>query len=259
MGNIADKLVFPLATKKENAYGTESQSVVDQVEWVENKESGYSIPLIKKRSESPRAVILYSHGNGEDMYSISEYIESVMTALEVDIWYWDYAGYGPHQFKDDTLPSQENVYSDIRRLTQLLNKDEAYMRLPKIVWGRSLGSAPSIHACVEYEDDLDGLIIESGFRSCVRVMQPTWVAASIHSVFDIFDNEKEIAKLSTVPVLIIHGKEDHIIPYEHSKHLLSVCKTPKEHLCIEHGTHNNIDSDYKDTLFESVENFISAL
>lgn len=256
MGNIADKLVFPIPNNSRSVNSIHDALVDDRVEWIENKESGYSIPVIKIRGASPRAVILYSHGNAEDMYSINEYLEHMMIELQVDIWCWDYAGYGPHQLKDDTIPTEENVYSDIRTLTNALIEDSMYVSLPKFMWGRSLGTAPSIHASVEYEDNIDGLIIESGLRSCVRVIHPAWVAASIHSVFDMFDNETEIKKLRTVPVIIIHGKQDTLIPYEHSQCLLAACNSPKEHLWINGGTHNNIDSEFKVALFERVHIFI---
>ena len=256
MGNIADRFVFPLAQQScETTYVNED--IFSQVEWVETDE--YKIPLIIIRRELPRAVILYSHGNGETVYNISEYLEMLSKELHVDVWYWDYAGYGPHKLNDNVSPSEENVYSDICTLTKMITEDGRYTFTPKILWGRSLGCAPSIYAAVQYEDELDGLIVESGFRSCVRVIQPSWVASSVHSVYDIFDNESNIAKLHTIPVLFIHGTKDRVVPFEHGTYLLNECKAPKDHLWLKDGGHNNLNTEYRTELLEKVELFFDTI
>lgn len=254
MGIIADKIVFNGAYRSDKQ--PHSLEKKEGIQWLKNEDTGYSIPYIHVEAKNPKAIILYSHGNAENIYTIQQYIETLSIDLEADIICWDYAGYGPHKsVANHVYPSEKNVYSDVSCIMKTIVQSTD---LPIVVWGRSLGTAPSIHACVRYEEHVHRLIVESGFRSCVRVVQPAWLAASIHSIFDMFDNEEEISKLERVPILIVHGCKDQVIPFNHSQYLMDACQSAAatECLWIKEGTHNNIDSSYRDELYKKVLPFL---
>jgi hypothetical protein len=40
--------------------------------------------------------------------------------------------------------------------------------------------------------------------------------------------QEAVAGISPVPLLIIHGRDDRIVPYHHGEHLLEAAKEPKE-------------------------------
>jgi fermentation-respiration switch protein FrsA (DUF1100 family) len=248
MGQVADRMVFPLANG-------DKEEEVDNLQWIENDDNQYAIPIIEYGCETPNLVIVYSHGNAETLHMISPYLKSISEELNANVIGWEYAGYGAHKHADNSQPSEENVYRDIE--TVLKYALQQYPETPLVVWGRSLGSAPSVHGCVCFEGQVHRLILESGFRSCVSVVRPHWFAASIQTVFDMFNNEKEIACVKNTPTLFVHGKEDCVIPPEHSQILYNICKAPKEIKWIEKGTHNNIDSNYRDELFETIKYFIT--
>ena len=258
MGAVADKIVFPLANE-DYVLGCEPNEE-REIQWLTpgswtKKNCEHDIPYIKITCEKPRYAILYSHGNAENIYTVRPFLEDMAERLKADVWCWDYAGYGPHKGRDKSRPTEENVYNDVNRVMDEM-QHRYQDKVPIVVWGRSLGTAPSIRTTVEHQKSVHRLIVESGFRSCVRVVQPTWVAASIHSIFDMFDNEAELVKLEEVPTMFIHGKKDCIIPIEHGEHLYKICKASKEFVEVPDGTHNNIDSGYREELFIHVDRFL---
>ena len=42
------------------------------------------------------------------------------------------------------------------------------------------------------------------------------------------------------PLLIIHGKKDEVVPYDHSLKLFNKAPSPKKHVCIDEAMHNNL-------------------
>tara|TARA_B100000787_G_scaffold87028_2_gene64280 strand:- start:4438 stop:5217 length:780 start_codon:yes stop_codon:yes gene_type:complete len=255
MGQIADKFVFPLA---DNRAG--SDATVESIVWLERADD-YSIPikvLTPATFSDVDAILVYSHGNGETMLEVVPFLQEVSTRLNVEVWSWEYAGYGPHKTRNpDVSPNEENVYTDAEFVTNLAGEQAEELGVPLIVWGRSLGSAPAIHTA--RMPNISGLIVESGFRSCIRVIRPAWVGRSLHSIFDRFDNEKEQQEIpAKVPTLYVHGKQDCVVPFEHGHYLYTKSTSiQKECYWISHGTHNNIDSSYQGELLIRVKHFIA--
>jgi len=208
----------------------------------------YEIPYIHLKHTDPRAVLLYFHGNSEDLEIIEPFLRTISDELKVEVISFDYCGYGQHQGLDTVKPSEQNVYEDAELIYGYadLRSDELGVQL--YVWGRSLGSAPAIHIASKY--DPSGLIVESGFRSIAKV-----VSNNLASVFDMFDNESKIQKVRS-RTLFIHGRQDHIVPFSHGEKLFDLCNSPKECFWIDHGCHNNLDSTYHSELLFRVMTFI---
>ena len=73
--------------------------------------------------------------------------------------------------------------------------------------------------------------------------------------------ENYIASVSPIPLLLIHGKADHVIPWQHSEKLYSLAKEPKRLILIPDGEHIDAFSDrHGDVYREQMVDFIlSAL
>ncbi|MDY6899225.1 MAG: alpha/beta hydrolase, partial [Cyanobacteriota bacterium] len=78
-----------------------------------------------------------------------------------------------------------------------------------------------------------GLITESTFTSIFKVKIPIKILP-----FDKFDNLKKVTKVKC-PVLIMHGKLDEVVPFNHGKQLFKQAPEPKLSLWIDDGKHNN--------------------
>ncbi|MCX5799673.1 MAG: alpha/beta hydrolase [Proteobacteria bacterium] len=110
------------------------------------------------------------------------------------------------------------------------------------VMGRSLGSAPAIEVAYHYQQQLTGLIVESGFA--IAKNQLARLGAT-HLFKDTenpvgFGNDLKIKEV-TIPTLIIHGEEDYIIPAGEGRTLLALSGASKKvSLFIPNAGHNDL-------------------
>ena len=84
------------------------------------------------------------------------------------------------------------------------------------------------------------IILEAPFTSIGDIGQKRFPIYPVkYLTLDKFDNLKKINKILS-PLLIIHGKKDEVIPYNHSVRLFKKANEPKKHLCIDEAMHNNL-------------------
>jgi hypothetical protein len=114
-----------------------------------------------------------------------------------------------------------------------------------IFFGRSIGTGPATRLAKLFKSrnwTPYGLILQSPYISIHRVVgeymrMGTWL------ISNHWDNKKGIEKIGEdVPVLIIHGEQDDIIPVAHGKELYTRSPSRKKHLvCPTLATHNEWD------------------
>ena len=97
---------------------------------------------------SSRKMIIFFHGNAEDLgtcYSMSDHLRS---ALQVNVLAVEYPGYGV--YLDETKTSEEKILRDAEIVYKFV-QDEGGLRQKDIfLMGRSLGSGPAIHLAANY-------------------------------------------------------------------------------------------------------------
>lgn len=165
-------------------------------------------------------LILYFHGNGEiasdhDMFA-PKYRHAGAALLVVD-----YRGYG----WSTGQPSVSTVLSDAETaMTALPEIIQGAGLSPRatFVMGRSLGSAPAIHAAYTSPDRFTGLIIESGFSSAPRLLSNLGIPGSIANAVlpDPVGNERKLGDL-TLPLLVLHGERDTLLPIRNAEELIA--------------------------------------
>ena len=85
-------------------------------------------------------MVIYSHGNNEDMGDVDDYLRMMARCCRVNITAYDYSGYGLATGK----PSEANLYADLEAVYEhVIN---VYDVAPEniVLFGRSLGSGPAI-------------------------------------------------------------------------------------------------------------------
>jgi pimeloyl-ACP methyl ester carboxylesterase len=119
--------------------------------------------------------ILYFHGNGE-IAADYDYVAPLYQERGINLFVADYRGYG----RSDGNPGCAALIADSHPLFEgfvAVLQDQGY-RGDLFVMGRSLGSAPAIEVAYHYQDQLEGLIVESGFAS-----QQNQLARSVRAAF----------------------------------------------------------------------------
>jgi pimeloyl-ACP methyl ester carboxylesterase len=188
-------------------------------------------------------VLLYSHGNGEDIGHIRPLLDEYQKR-GISVLAYDYPGYGTSTGK----PSEAGVYAAAEAALLYLANEKKHAPETITLYGRSLGSGPACWLAERYA--VSGLILDGAFSSTFRVMTGIKLLP-----FDRFDNLARLPKLEC-PVLIIHGKQDIVVPFSHALKNETVVKNPAKTLWIESANHNNLIETAGDRYWEVVLGFI---
>jgi fermentation-respiration switch protein FrsA (DUF1100 family) len=138
--------------------------------------------------------------------------------------------------------------ADARAARQWLAARAGVATADVVLLGRSMGGAVAVRlAC---EDGAKALLLESTFTSAADI------AAAIYPFFPVrllmknrFETLGRIGAYAG-PLMISHGTDDEIIPFDHSRRLFQAATTEvKEFVPIQGGTHNELPPlDYYDSL-----------
>jgi uncharacterized protein len=145
----------------------------------------------------------------------------------------DYRGYGGNPGS----PSEEGLALDARAALSFVEGHLGMSREQIIFFGESLGAGVAIG--LSAEEPPGALILRSPFSSLVDIaaVHYRWVPASL-LLRDRYANAERLASLD-VPVMVIAGSEDRIVPTEQSNEVFAAANSPKRMLVIEGAGHND--------------------
>lgn len=214
---------------------------------------GWFLPGSPGDDETSRdTAVLILHGNAGN---ISHRLDTlrIWHALGYDSVIIDYRGYG----KSTGEPDEEGTYTDARTAWQHLVGERGVPPGRIVVFGRSMGGAIASKLASEVEPA--ALIIESSFSSVPDIAAELypWLPARTLSRFNY--DTRQYAAMANCPVMVIHSREDEIIPFHHGRAIYDTAATPKYMLTLA-GDHNHgfllsgryyIDglADFLDTVF----------
>jgi len=187
--------------------------------------SGWFVP-----SESARGVILFCHGNAGN---ISHRLDSIQIfhQLGLDVFIFDYRGYG----QSEGNPTEQGTYKDAEAVWRYLIEERQVNPNEVIIFGRSLGGA--IASWLAQSHTPGGLILESTFTSLPDIATGLYPYLPVRPLLRFEYNTAEYLGRVDCPVLIVHSRDDEIMPFNHGQRLLEVAREPKRFLEIT-GTHN---------------------
>ncbi len=208
---------------------------------------GWFVPAHRERA---RAVVLFCHGNGGN---ISHRLQSIhlFHRLGYDTFIFDYRGYG----KSEGKPTEKGTYLDTEAAWNYLLTEKQAAPEEIIVFGRSLGGA--IAAQLARNHSPAGLIVESSFTSVPDLgseMFP-FLPVRIISRFD-YDTVESVRE-TTCPLLVVHSRDDDLIPFAHGRRIFDAANEPKQFLEIT-GSHNEGFLDSLEEYSAALEKFISS-
>lgn len=201
---------------------------------------------------NPRASLLFFHGNAGN---ISHRLESIaqFQRLGLSVLIVDYRGYG----RSEGSPSEAGTELDARAAWQWL-RDEGSENDEIVVFGRSLGAAVAAELAASLEEHHAApaaVILESPFRSVPELAQQLypflparWLARIDYPV------ENYVTQISA-PLLVIHSRDDEIIPFTQGEAVYQAAQAPKQLLEIQ-GGHNTGFLDSEPTYSESIDAFL---
>ena len=202
--------------------------------------------------------ILFFHGNGEIVSDYDDlgplYVQRGINFIVVD-----YRGYG----RSSGIPTVTAMMADCHLILKYVRRwlNSAEHSGPLIVMGRSLGSASALELASQHQNDIEGLIIESGFAAAGPLL--TLLGIDIESIgfkaHTVFQNVAKISRF-TKPTLVIHAEFDHIIPFTDGQSLYNASTAAHKFLLkIPGANHNDIFMRGLNSYLEAVDNLVRCV
>jgi pimeloyl-ACP methyl ester carboxylesterase len=185
---------------------------------------GWLLPARADAGE-PAGTVVFLHGNAQN---VSSHIGSVlwMPAAGFHVFLVDYRGYGTSEGEPDIEGVHRDAEAAIRRATTLPGVDPERIA----VFGQSLGGAIATSAVAHARRDVAvrALVLDSAFsdfrgiaREKLGSLWLTWLlqVPLAATVSDELQPLEALRSLHDIPVLVVHGDADDIIPLDHAVRL----------------------------------------
>jgi pimeloyl-ACP methyl ester carboxylesterase len=192
-----------------------------------------------------RPVVLYSHGNSEDLVNASALCRFYANHMRCTVVTYDYTGYGDGPMRR-VRASATQACADILATYKAVRR--TFPRRPVILMGFSIGTGPATWLASLKPQTACALVLLAPFTSPVRVPlgpKPSWPLALVgwclDSVLDVFQNTKNIQAIAC-PAYIYHGHEDEVIPAAHSTllHTAASAARVQASATFVHATHSDL-------------------
>ena len=212
-------------------------------------DSGNVIGVWSIERENAFSTIIYLHGQlgTRGQARRRRVLEFLHAHVDVNVVTYDPSGYG-----DSTgWPTSENLKRDVASVIAWAKERFRDSRI--VVWGHSLGGPMAAHAATL--GIVDGLVLESTFAQLchpavhgvfgaplwlIPVAMREWLVKTVlkATIGDHLDTIKYV-KSVTVPILLMHGGWDLIVPVENLKLLKAVAERA-DAIVIPEAGHNNL-------------------
>ncbi len=189
---------------------------------------GWHVPA----TPGPRThgLVIVFHGNAGNISHRLDYLR-MFHDLGFASLIIDYRGYG----RSSGRPSEESSYVDADTAWRHATYALGYPAARIVIFGESLGGAVATQLAVARQPA--ALVLASTFTSVpdlgaeIYPWLPIRLLARIH-----FDSRDRLPHVNS-PVLVIHSRQDNIIPFAHGERLFAAAQAPKRFIEIE-GGHN---------------------
>ncbi len=201
---------------------------------------------VPMREEAP--TIFFLHGNGGNLSHRLGKI-AFFHKLGLNVFILDYRGYG----KSTGKPSERGLYQDSAAAYDYLRKRLMIPAENIIVYGESLGSAVGIE--LAGKKAVSALITEGAFTNIADMSRTVYPFLPTFLLGSKFDSLSKIKSLK-IPVLMIHSKNDEIVPYRLGRKLYDAFSGQKDFLTID-GGHNESFYNNLNAIEEKIKAFIN--
>ncbi|MEJ2543734.1 MAG: alpha/beta hydrolase [Calditrichaceae bacterium] len=240
-------LIFPGRSIGSKQFETEWISD-DQINWIdtpEGKIETWFIPAPDSNSNQANPVVIFAHGNFE-LIDYCEIETHGLNHLGYDVFLIEYPGFG----RSNGTTSRESINATYVAAYDWLisNKDIDPDQI--IGFGRSLGGGAI--SDLAKKRSLAAVILQSTFANvqsfAKRYLAPAFLTR------DPFDNVAAL-KNFTNPVLVIHGRQDALIPFWHGETLAK--NIPQSEFIAFDCEHNDCPPDWDD-YWQMIDQFIKS-
>ncbi len=199
-----------------------------------NTEDGNEIHALHWPADEGRPTILFLHGNAQSVFEWALIYEE-LEPMDCGLFLIDYPGYG----KSTGEPSEQSLYAAGRAAMKILTEEKGVPEDRVIVFAKSLGGGVATE--ITQNRNVLGLVLESTFTSIPAVAKMLFPMLPAGMVFktEIYDSGTKLKNIH-VPILVVHGTIDEIIPFSEGEQLYALASEPKEFYVVKGAGHNDV-------------------
>ena len=192
--------------------------------------------------------ILYFHGNAG---KLENRIHKLNHFKDMDVNFLIIAWRGFSG--NDGKPSERGLYIDGSSAIAWL-KNLGLIEKDIILYGESLGTGIATH--VAQNNDYAGLILETPFTSMTEAAKNFYPYIPVGILLrDKYKNDKKIKSIN-IPVLVMHGEADQIVPFWMGQKIYEIANQPKYSYFTKYDDHM---MEYDEKLVFELKTFIRSL
>ncbi|CAM6442899.1 alpha/beta hydrolase [Escherichia fergusonii] len=219
---------------------------------------GWFIPSATGPAENAIATVIHAHGNAGNM-SAHWPLVSWLPERNFNVFMFDYRGFG----KSKGRPSQAGLLDDTQSAINVVRHRSDVNPQRLVLFGQSIGGANMVSALGNGDrEGIRAVILDSTFASYSSIANHM-IPGSGFFMDDSYNAERFIAEVSPIPVLIIHGKADRVIPWEQGERLYDLTREPKQKINLPDGEHIDAFSErhggvYRDQMVNFILNALNT-
>ena len=193
-----------------------------------------NVPLVSWYGKAKPGVptILFFHGNGGAVSHRAHRFRGLM-AEGLGVFVLGYPGYGGNGGQ----PSEASFLDGALRSYDYL-RGLGISASDIVIYGESIGTGVAVQLAAQV--DAKALILEAPLSSAADVARQHYPYLLVDLLMkDPYRSVDYIEDIG-MPLLVIHGDQDRIIPIEHGERLFAKAKDPKSFAAIPGATHNDL-------------------
>jgi fermentation-respiration switch protein FrsA (DUF1100 family) len=174
--------------------------------------------------------------------------------LGVSVLLFDYRGYG----RSEGSPDEQGTYRDARAAYRYAVEVSHVPPQDLVLFGESLGAAVAVQ--VALERPVGALVLESAFTSIPDMARAAYpflppVGPLIRTRYDTL---AKVPRL-TLPLLVLHGERDDIVPIEQGRRVFEAAGRPKRFFAIPGAGHNDTYDTGGGAYWRALGEFLESL
>ena len=201
-----------------------------------------------KKDLKQKKTLVFFHGNAGNL-SNRIYKLNLIKNFDINFLIVAYRGFSGNKGR----PTEEGLYQDARDVLKWINKQEIVDN-QIIIYGESLGTGVSIE--VAQNKKYAGIILESPFTSMVDAGKHYYFYLPVSLLLK--DRYESINKLKNIkiPILVMHGEKDKIVPFYMGKKIFEQANEPKYYYFPKEDDHM---MEYNEKLLQAIQRFLKSI
>ena len=181
-----------------------------------------------------KGTVVHMHGNAQNMTAHCQFVQWV-PARGYNLFVFDYRGYG----QSHGTPEPKGVFEDAIAALDYVRSRADIDTDRLFVFGQSLGGMIAIASVGASPKGVRAILAEAPFHSYSALSEDRMPGEG-QLVESTYCATSYVARLAPIPLLLIHGTSDKVVPYSHSEMLLAEANEPKQLVTVEGGEHLDI-------------------